>query len=71
MCPGILIISEAKISWVEAKMLRIEAKIHIVDILPKRGRPLFKPFTKTVFSRVLVGKFRVSGSSLQNFGSLN
>ena len=32
MCPGILIISEAKISWVEAKMLRIEAKIHIVDI---------------------------------------
>ena len=56
MCPGILIISEAKISWVEAKMLRIEAKIHIVDILPKRGRPLFKPFTKKV---------------LQNFGCLN
>ena len=36
-------------------MLRIEAKIHIVDILPKRGRPLFKTFTKKV---------------LQNFGSL-
>ena len=32
MCPGILIISEAKISWVEAKMLRIEAKSHIVGL---------------------------------------
>ena len=32
MCPCILIISEAKISGVEAKMLRIEAKIHIVGL---------------------------------------
>ena len=53
MYPGILIISEAKISWiagtiswVEAKKLQIEAKIHIVgfyqaDPITKKREAIF------------------------------